>query len=77
MPDRHAWEDPSAPASRRGLSDGPPRILVTGATSGIGRGLAVRLGQRGWRVAVTGRREGLLQETAAQVTAGGAARVLE
>jgi NAD(P)-dependent dehydrogenase (short-subunit alcohol dehydrogenase family) len=47
------------------------RVLITGATSGIGRELARQLGLRGCRIAVTGRRSGLLQETAALVESGG------
>ena len=42
----------------------PLRVVVTGATSGLGRELAVQLGRRGARVAVTGRREGKLREAA-------------
>lgn len=47
------------------------RVVVTGATSGLGRELAVQLGRRGWRVAVTGRRERLLDETAKRVIEAG------
>jgi short-subunit dehydrogenase len=47
------------------------RALVTGATSGLGRELAVQLGRRGWRVAVTGRRIEELEETARLVRAAG------
>lgn len=47
------------------------RVLVTGATSGLGRELAAQLGARGWRVAVTGRRRELLDETARRVIEAG------
>jgi NAD(P)-dependent dehydrogenase (short-subunit alcohol dehydrogenase family) len=43
--------------------------LVTGAGSGIGRAVAIGLAGAGYRVAIAGRREGPLQETAA--AAGG------
>ncbi|MBI4347802.1 MAG: SDR family NAD(P)-dependent oxidoreductase [Elusimicrobia bacterium] len=49
----------------------PPRAVVTGATSGLGKALAVQLGRQGWRVALVGRREQLLQETAALVEEAG------
>jgi NAD(P)-dependent dehydrogenase (short-subunit alcohol dehydrogenase family) len=52
------------------------RAVVTGATSGLGRELAVQLGRRGWRVAVTGRRADALQETAALVSAAGGQALL-
>src|SRR5437867_4249015 len=45
--------------------------LVTGATSGIGRATALRLAREGASVAVTGRREGLLEEVASEVRALG------
>lgn len=41
------------------------RIVIVGATSGIGRGLAERMAARGERVAVLGRREEALCEMAA------------
>jgi short-subunit dehydrogenase len=47
------------------------RALITGATSGLGRELAVQLGRRGWKVAVTGRRREQLDETARRVKAAG------
>lgn len=47
------------------------RVLVTGATSGLGLEMAVQLGRRGWRVAVTGRREDKLRLAAAAVAAAG------
>ncbi len=36
------------------------RAVVVGATSGIGRAVALQLGAQGWRVGITGRRTGLL-----------------
>lgn len=51
--------------------------VVTGAGSGIGRALAVRLGGRGGRLLLVGRRADALRETAALVgDAGGTAHVL-
>ncbi len=47
------------------------RVLVTGASSGLGRAMAVQLGRRGSRVAITGRREELLLEAARAVEAAG------
>jgi NAD(P)-dependent dehydrogenase (short-subunit alcohol dehydrogenase family) len=38
--------------------------LITGATSGIGRATAIGLGKAGYRVAILGRREAELEETA-------------
>ena len=54
------------------------RVLwVTGAGSGMGRAAAVAAGQRGWRVALTGRRAEPLAETAGLVEdAGGKALVV-
>jgi NAD(P)-dependent dehydrogenase (short-subunit alcohol dehydrogenase family) len=40
--------------------------LVTGAGSGVGRAVALRLGAEGWTVALAGRRAEPLHETAAQ-----------
>lgn len=47
------------------------RVLVTGATSGLGRELALQLARRGYRVALTGRRQVQLEEIAAAVRAAG------
>jgi NAD(P)-dependent dehydrogenase (short-subunit alcohol dehydrogenase family) len=49
----------------------PIRAVITGATSGLGRELAVQLGRRGWRVAITGRRTDALKETARLVSEAG------
>jgi NAD(P)-dependent dehydrogenase (short-subunit alcohol dehydrogenase family) len=43
--------------------------LVTGAGSGIGRGVAVALAKSGYAVVLTGRREGLLQDAAREAGA--------
>lgn len=49
-----------------------PRILITGATSGLGREMAVQLARKkGARLALTGRRRDKLDETAQAVTAAG------
>ena len=47
-------------------------VLVTGATSGIGRATAVAFAQRGYRLVVTGRREDALRELAREIEAMGA-----
>jgi NAD(P)-dependent dehydrogenase (short-subunit alcohol dehydrogenase family) len=44
----------------------PPRVaVITGAGSGIGREVALALARAGWRVALAGRREEPLRQTAA------------
>lgn len=45
--------------------------VITGAGSGVGQAVAVVLAREGWRVAILGRRETALQETAALITAAG------
>lgn len=45
--------------------------VVSGAGTGIGRAIAVKFGELGWRVAVGGRRAELLEETAALVKEAG------
>jgi hypothetical protein len=49
----------------------PARALVTGASSGIGRALALRLAREGARVALVARRERELEKLAAEIRAGG------
>jgi 3-oxoacyl-[acyl-carrier protein] reductase len=48
--------------------------LVTGASSGIGRGIALALGAEGVRLAIAARRRNLLEELAAELAARGAPR---
>jgi NAD(P)-dependent dehydrogenase (short-subunit alcohol dehydrogenase family) len=50
----------------------PRRVLVTGASSGLGREMARQLAARGFRLAVTARREAELRETARLVESAGA-----
>jgi len=47
--------------------------LITGASSGIGRGIAVRLAHDGWRILAQGRRREALDETVAMVDSAGGA----
>jgi NADP-dependent 3-hydroxy acid dehydrogenase YdfG len=42
-----------------------PLAVVTGAGSGVGRAVVLKLVAEGWRVALVGRREDALRETAA------------
>jgi len=50
---------------------GAKRVLITGASSGLGKEMAVQLARRGWRVAVTGRRADKLAEAARLVREAG------
>ena len=45
--------------------------VVTGSTKGIGRGIAVRLGQAGATVYVTGRTKSKIDETVAEINKRG------
>ncbi len=47
------------------------RVLITGATSGLGREMALQLARTGARIAATGRREELLRALAKDVEAAG------
>jgi short-subunit dehydrogenase len=51
-------------------------VLVTGASSGIGRGLALKFGQEGWEVTLVARRKENLEKVAKEVEdAGGKSHV--
>ncbi len=50
-------------------------ILITGASSGLGRQMAVEFAQRGWRLALAARRQAELEALAAELTAAHGAEV--
>lgn len=54
-----------------------PKAIIVGATSGIGRALAVELSRRGYAVGLAGRREALLHEVQAQLTGPSAMQVID
>jgi NAD(P)-dependent dehydrogenase (short-subunit alcohol dehydrogenase family) len=54
----------------------PETVLVTGASSGIGRATAVELGGRGARLVLVARGSGALEEAAEEVRGAGAAAVV-
>jgi 3-oxoacyl-[acyl-carrier protein] reductase len=56
------------------LQLGGKAALVTGASSGIGRAIALELGREGVRLAITGRRRENLEQVADQVAAMGTPR---
>ncbi len=56
------------------MSDGkPPVVLVTGASGGVGRGIAIACGAAGWSVWVAARRHEEGRQVAEEVTAAGGA----
>lgn len=78
----HAGGQKACPALKQGkedMSDTAPVAIVTGASRGAGRGIAIALGSHGCTVYVTGRSEkvgdhalpGTIYETAQAVTAAG------
>jgi NAD(P)-dependent dehydrogenase (short-subunit alcohol dehydrogenase family) len=54
-------------APRQSGSGNGPVAIVTGASRGIGRATAIRLGQAGWRVVLVARSQSDLKETARSV----------
>lgn len=52
-------------------------VLVTGATSGIGRATAIGLAAMGWRVAITGRSRQRTEDAAREIGAAGGGRAVD
>lgn len=52
------------------MQNSPKRVIITGASSGIGKAAAVRFAAEGWDVCLVARREALLQEIVAGLPAG-------
>lgn len=52
------------------------RVVVTGASSGIGRAIALEFGRRGARLALTARRQEALDDVAAEVRAAHGAAII-
>jgi len=48
----------------------PKRVIITGASSGIGQAAAVRFAREGWDVCLVARREALLQDIVATLAPG-------
>jgi NAD(P)-dependent dehydrogenase (short-subunit alcohol dehydrogenase family) len=71
-----AWQRFYNPKTRTGIkgimdqSNQRKRVIVTGASSGIGKATAVRFAQEGWDVLLTARREDLLNEVCAGLPEG-------
>ena len=53
------------------------RIVIIGATSGIGKETALLFARRGWRVGAAGRRENLLMQLKASMPAAFETQVLD
>jgi NAD(P)-dependent dehydrogenase (short-subunit alcohol dehydrogenase family) len=59
------------------MATDPKVVLVTGASGGVGRGIAIACGQAGWTVGLAARREAQAAEVAAEVDAvGGSGRAI-
>ena len=52
------------------MTEQPKRVIITGASSGIGKATAVRFAREGWEVCLVARREALLREIADQLPRG-------
>lgn len=63
------------PAGRHDPQVTSKSVLITGASSGLGRQMAIEFSRRGYRLALTARRLDLLQELQSELAAGGGALV--
>ena len=60
----------TAPSTARNDSSGPAKAIIIGATSGLGKALAIELHQRGYQVGITGRRTERLKEISETLGSG-------
>ena len=63
---RRASAVAASASTRRGNRDSGRTAIVTGASSGFGRGVAMRLASEGWRLVLVARRGTLVEEVASR-----------
>lgn len=59
------------PDGKRAQQGAPKSVFITGASSGLGRQMAIEFSRRGYQLALTARRLGVLQELQTELAASG------